>query len=179
MTLVTGGAGYIGSHTLIALHEAKYDFVVYDNLCNSSQEPLKRVEKIIGTTIKFEQGDVRDKVSLQNVFKKYKITSVIHFAGLKDAGESVSKPLEYFTNNVKGSLVLLEVMKEYACKKIIFSSSAAIYGNPRTNPIREDFEVSPITPYAKTKLFIEEILRDIHTSNNQFKIIILRYICNQ
>ncbi|MFT7003602.1 MAG: UDP-glucose 4-epimerase [Sulfurimonas sp.] len=175
MTLVTGGAGYVGSHILITLHEAKYNFVVYDNLCNSSQEPLKRIEKIIGKNIKFEQGDLRDKIALQNMFKKYEITSVIHCGGLKDAGESVSKALEYFTNNLKGTLVLLEVMKEYACKKIIFSSSAAVYGTPIASPIKENFEVSPITPYARTKLFIEEMLRDIYTSDNQFKIIILRY----
>ncbi len=126
--LITGGAGYIGSHTLIALSEAGYDFVVYDNLCNSSKESLKRVSKIINKDIAFEEGDIRDKQKLQEVFSKYDINAVIHFAGLKAVGESVEKPIEYYDNNVNGTLVLLDVMQEFNCKKIVFSSSATVYG---------------------------------------------------
>jgi len=173
--LVTGGAGYIGSHTLISLHEANYSFIVYDNLCNSSQESLRRVEKIIGKNIDFEEGDIRDKKSLQNLFDKYDIDSVVHFAGLKAVGESVEKPLEYYDNNVNGTLVLLEVMKENNCKKIIFSSSATVYGDPLSVPIKENFPLSATNPYGRTKLFIEEILRDLYTSDNEFKIVLLRY----
>jgi len=175
MVLVTGGAGYIGSHTLISLHEAGYDFVVYDNLCNSSQESLSRVEKIISKKIEFEKGDIRDKSSLEKVFQKYAIDSVIHFAGLKAVGESVEKPLEYYDNNLNGTLVLLDVMKAYGCKKIVFSSSATVYGDPHTTPIKEDFPLSATNPYGRTKLFIEEILRDVYRSDNDFKIVLLRY----
>ena len=174
--LITGGAGYIGSHTLIALDEAGYDFVVYDNLCNSSKESIKRVEKIIGKSIKFEYGDIRDKDALEEVFKKYEINSVIHFAGLKAVGESVEKPLEYYDNNVNGTLVLLHVMQKYNCKKIVFSSSATVYGDPATTPIKEDFPTGDTTnPYGRNKYFIEEILQDLHVSDNEFKIAILRY----
>lgn len=173
--LVTGGAGYIGSHTLISLHEAGYDFVVYDNFCNSSQESLKRVEKLIGKAIKFEEGDIRDKESLKSVFKKYKINSVIHFAGLKAVGESVQTPIKYYDNNVNGTLVLLDIMKKFKCKKIVFSSSATVYGDPATTPIKENFPLSTTNPYGRSKLFIEEILRDIYISDNEFKTIILRY----
>ena len=174
--LITGGAGYIGSHTLIALDEANYDFVVYDNLCNSSQESLKRVSKIINKDIKFEQGDIRDKKALQNVFEKYNIDAVIHFAGLKAVGESVEKSLEYYDNNVNGTLVLLDVMKEFNCKKIVFSSSATVYGDPKTTPIKEDFPVGSTTnPYGTSKYMIERILNDLSISDKEFKIVILRY----
>lgn len=174
--LVTGGAGYIGSHTLISLHEAGYDFVVYDNLCNSSKKSLKAVEKILDKPIIFEQGDIRDTQALQNVFKKYEIDSVIHFAGLKAVGESVAKPVEYYDNNINGTLKLLEVMKENNCKKIVFSSSATVYGDPESTPIKEDFPTGDITnPYGRTKYFIEEILKDLYISDNEFKITILRY----
>ena len=175
MILVTGGAGYIGSHTLIALTDFGYDFVVYDNLCNSSQESLKRVEKIINKEILFEEGDIRDKVTLQKLFSKYKIDSVIHFAGFKAVGESVEKPIEYFDNNVNGTLILLSVMKQFNCKKIVFSSSATVYGDPKTTPIKEDFALSATNPYGRSKLFIEEILRDAYVSDNEFKIVLLRY----
>jgi len=175
MVLVTGGAGYIGSHTLISLDEAGYDFVVYDNLCNSSKESLKRVEKIISKEIIFEEGDIRDTKTLDMVFQKYDIDSVIHFAGLKAVGESVEKPLEYYDNNIYGTLVLLEVMKAHECKKIVFSSSATVYGDPHTTPIKENFPLSATNPYGKSKLFIEEILRDIFVSDSTFKIILLRY----
>ena len=175
MILVTGGAGYIGSHTCIALDEAGFEFVVFDNLCNSSLEAIKRVEKIIGKEINFFHGDIRDKNQLQEVFSKYDIDAVIHFAGLKAVGESVEKPLEYYDNNVTGSLVLFEVMKENDCKKIVFSSSATVYGDPHTTPIKEDFPLSATNPYGRCKLFIEEILRDVHVSDSQNKIVLLRY----
>lgn len=174
--LITGGAGYIGSHTLIALSEAGYDFVVYDNLSNSSKESIKRVEKIINKSISFKEGDIRDKEALKKVFKKYQIGSVIHFAGLKAVGESVEKPLEYYDNNVVGTLRLLEVMKEFDCKKIVFSSSATVYGNPKSNPIKENFPVGGTTnPYGTSKYMIERILEDLYISDNSFKIAILRY----
>ena len=173
--LVTGGAGYIGSHTLIALAEANYEFVVYDNLCNSSQESLTRVEKIINKKIAFQEGDIRDKETLQKVFKIHSIDAVVHFAGLKAVGESVEKPLKYYDNNVNGTLTLLEVMKEYNCKKIVFSSSATVYGDPKTTPIKEDFPLSATNPYGRSKLFVEEILRDVYRSDNAFQIVLLRY----
>ena len=174
--LVTGGAGYIGSHTLIELSKAGYDFVVYDNLSNSSKQSVVRVEKIIAKSISFEEGDIRDKESLKKVFTKYKIDSIIHFAGLKAVGESVVKPLEYYDNNISGTLILLEVMKEFKCKKIVFSSSATVYGDPHTTPIKENFPTGATTnPYGRTKYFIEEILKDLYISDNEFKIAILRY----
>lgn len=174
--LITGGAGYIGSHTLISLNEAGYDFVVYDNLSNSSKESIKRVEQLINKNISFEEGDIRDKNSLEKVFTKYSIDSVIHFAGLKSVGESVINPLEYYDNNVVGTLKLLEVMKEFNCKKIVFSSSATVYGDPHTTPIREDFSTGATTnPYGRTKYFIEEILKDLYISDKSFQIVILRY----
>jgi UDP-glucose 4-epimerase len=179
MILVTGGAGYIGSHTLIALDEAGYDFVVYDNLCNSSVESIKRVEKIIAKKIKFEQGDIRNIQALQNVFKKYTIDSVIHFAGLKAVGASVEQPLKYYDNNVNGTLVLLGVMKEYNCKKIVFSSSATVYNEvdaKNYRPLREDFPTGDTTnPYGTSKYMIERILQDVYASNKDSKIAILRY----
>ncbi len=176
LILITGGAGYIGSHSLVALSEAGYDFVVYDNLSNSSKESIKRVEKIINKSISFEEGDIRDKETLKKVFAKYQIDSVIHFAGLKAVGESVLKPLEYYDNNVVGTLRLLEVMKEFDCKKIVFSSSATVYGNPKSNPIKEDFPVgNTINPYGTSKYMMERILEDLYISDNSFKIAILRY----
>ena len=174
--LITGGAGYIGSHTLIELNKAGYDFVVYDNLSNSSSESLSRVEKLINKKIEFIQGDIRDKETLKTVFKKYSIDSVIHFAGLKAVGESVEKPLEYYDNNVVGTLRLLEVMKEFDCKKIVFSSSATVYGNSSTTPIVENFPIGSTTnPYGTSKYMIERILEDLYISDNSFKIAILRY----
>ncbi len=174
--LVTGGAGYIGSHTLISLSDANYDFVVYDNLSNSSKESLKRVEKIINKSIDFIEGDIRDKEALQEVFDKYKIDSVIHFAGLKAVGESVEKPLKYYDNNVCGTQKLLEVMQKNNCKKIVFSSSATVYGDPATTPIKEDFPVGGTTnPYGTSKYMIERILEDLYIGDNEFKIAILRY----
>ena len=174
--LITGGAGYIGSHTLIALSEAGYEFVVYDNLCNSSQESLKRVSQIINKDIAFVEGDIRDKKRLQEVFSNYDIDSVIHFAGLKAVGESVAQPLKYYDNNVNGTLVLLRVMQEFQCKKIVFSSSATVYGDPATTPIEESFPVGGTTnPYGTSKYMIERILEDVTISDSSFHSVILRY----
>jgi len=175
MVLVTGGAGYIGSHTCIALHEAGFDFVVFDNLCNSSQESLRRVEKIIKKKINFIEGDIRSKSDIQKAFDAYKIDSVIHFAGLKTIDESVRMPLEYYDNNVNGTLVLCQVMRDNNCKKIVFSSSAVVYGDPHTTPIKENFPLSVTNPYGRSKLFTEEILRDLFVSDNAYKIVLLRY----
>jgi UDP-glucose 4-epimerase len=175
MVLVTGGAGYIGSHTCIALSEAGYDFVVYDNLSNSSKQSLDRVEKIIDKKIKFINGDIRDEEKLQNVFDKYKIDSVIHFAGLKAVGESVEQPLRYYENNISGTITLCKIMQKNSCKNIIFSSSATVYGDPHKTPIKEDFPLSATNPYGRSKLFIEEILRDIFISDKEWKIVLLRY----
>ena len=175
--LVTGGAGYIGSHTLIELHEGGFESIVYDNLSNASKESLKRVEQIIGKEISFIKGDIRDKEQLREVFRQYNIESVIHFAGLKAVGESVQKPLEYYDNNVVGTLRLLEVMREFECKSIIFSSSATVYGEPELMPIKESFPTgSGITnPYGRSKYMIEEILKDLSISDSSWKIAILRY----
>jgi len=179
MILVTGGAGYIGSHTLIELANANCEFVVYDNLCNSSQESLKRVSKIIGKEVIFEEGDIRDVKRMEDIFKKYSIDSVIHFAGLKAVGESVQNPMEYYDNNVNGTLVLLKVMKKYNCKKIVFSSSATVYDEVDSStymPLKESDSTGKTTnPYGSTKYMIERILSDIYTSDNEFKIVILRY----
>ena len=174
--LITGGAGYIATHTLVELKKANFDFVVYDNFSNSSKEALKRVKKIIGKKVKFIKGDIRDKKALRKVFKKYSIDSVIHFAGLKAVGESVAKPLKYYDNNVVGTIRLLEVMQEFDCKKIVFSSSATVYGNPETCPIDESFPVGGTTnPYGTSKYMIERILEDLYISDNSFKAVILRY----
>ncbi|OCL92401.1 UDP-glucose 4-epimerase GalE [Arcobacter porcinus] len=176
MILITGGAGYIASHTLIELSKDGFDFIVYDNLSNSSKESLKRVKKIIGKKVKFVKGDIRDKKALKKVFKKYKIDSVIHFAGLKAVGESVANPLSYYDNNVIGTIRLLEVMQEFDCKKIVFSSSATVYGNPESCPIDESFPVGGTTnPYGTSKYMIERILEDLYISDNSFKAVILRY----
>jgi UDP-glucose 4-epimerase len=176
MILITGGAGYIGSHTLAELSHSNHDFIVYDNLSNSSSESIKRVEKIIGKSITFINGDIRDTEKLKETFTNYNIDSVIHFAGLKAVGESVAKPLEYYDNNVVGTLRLLEVMKEFNCKKIAFSSSATVYGDPLTTPILENFPVGGTTnPYGTSKYMIERILEDLYLSDNSFKIAILRY----
>ncbi len=177
--LITGGAGYIGSHTLISLAKAGYDFVVFDNLSNSSKKSIKRVEKIIKKPIAFEKGDIRNKKDLNKVFKKYEIDSVIHFAGLKAVGESVENPLSYYDNNIVGTLKLLEVMKKHKCKKIVFSSSATVYNEvdaQNYTPLKENFPTGATTnPYGRTKYFIEEILKDLYISDPKFKIAILRY----
>ncbi len=173
--LVTGGAGYIGSHTLISLLENGYEPVVIDNLCNSCEISLQRVEKITGKAIRFYRGDIRDGELLERIFLENKIESVIHFAGLKAVGESVSKPLAYYDNNIYGTLVLLDAMKKHGVKDIVFSSSATVYGKPASVPIREDFPLSCTNPYGRTKLFIEEILRDLYISDREWNIALLRY----
>ena len=173
--LVTGGAGYIGSHTAILLIEAGYDIVVFDNFSNSSRESIKRVEKIVGENITLVEGDIRNKNDLENVFENNHIDAVIHFAGLKAVGESVEKPLTYYDNNIYGTIVLCETMAKYHCKSIVFSSSATVYGDPHTTPITENFPLSATNPYGRSKLFIEEMLRDLHLSDNTWKIVLLRY----
>jgi len=175
MILVTGGAGYIGSHTCIALMEAGYEVVVFDNYCNASSESIKRVEKIVGKSIPVVEGDIRSVTDLQKVFDNYSIDSVIHFAGLKAVGESVEEPLRYYNNNVSGTVTLCEVMKQNNCKSIVFSSSATVYGDPHTTPIEENFPLSATNPYGRSKLMIEEILRDLYVSDDSWKIVLLRY----
>ncbi|MBU9744902.1 UDP-glucose 4-epimerase GalE [Diplocloster agilis] len=173
--LVTGGAGYIGSHTCVELLNAGYEVVVVDNLCNSSEESLKRVEEITGKTLKFYRADLLDRDAMEEIFENERIDSVIHFAGLKAVGESVQKPLEYYYNNVTGTLVLCDVMRKHGVKDIVFSSSATVYGNPHTVPIREDFPLSVTNPYGRTKLMLEEILQDLHVADSEWNVILLRY----
>ena len=173
--LVTGGAGYIGSHTCVLLLEAGYDVVVVDNLCNSKEEALRRVERITGKTLAFYKQDLLDREGLEKVFSKENPDAVIHFAGLKAVGESVQIPLTYYHNNITGTLILLETMEKYNCKKIVFSSSATVYGVPKKVPIKEDFPLSTTNPYGATKLMIENILRDLQTSDKKWGIVILRY----
>jgi UDP-glucose 4-epimerase len=175
MVLVTGGAGYIGSHTCIELLESGKDIVVYDNFTNSSIESIARVEKIVKKKIKVVEGDIRDSDALQKVFDKYNIEHVIHFAGLKAVGESVQKPLYYYDNNISGTITLCSVMQKNNCKNIIFSSSATVYGDPHTVPITEDFPLSTTNPYGRSKLIIENILRDLYKSDKSWKIVLLRY----
>ncbi len=173
--LVTGGAGYIGSHTCILLIEAGHEVVVFDNFCNASKESIRRVEKIANQKIDVVEGDIRNREDLHKVFNAHKIDAVIHFAGLKAVGESVAQPLKYYDNNVNGTAVLCEVMGEHGCKSIVFSSSATVYGDPHTTPIKEDFPLSATNPYGRTKLFIEEMLRDLYVSDESWKIVLLRY----
>ncbi len=173
--LVTGGAGYIGSHTCIELLNNGEEVVVIDNLCNSSKEALDRVERITGKKIIFYNEDLLNRNAVEQIFQNENISYVIHFAGLKAVGESVEKPLEYYWNNVTGTLILLDVMKKFGVKKIIFSSSATVYGKPETVPISEDFPLSVTNPYGRTKLMIEDILNDLYTADNEWNIVILRY----
>ena len=179
--LVTGGAGYIGSHTCVELLQAGFEVVVVDNLSNSKFEALRRVEKITGKNITFYQVDIRDRGGLGRVFHEHVIDAVIHFAGLKAVGESCSKPLDYYHNNIYGTLVLTEAMAEAGIKKLVFSSSATVYGDPHKVPIEESFPLSATNPYGRTKLFIEEILRDfsaadrLQNSERPWNIALLRY----
>lgn len=173
--LVTGGAGYIGSHTVIDLIENGYDVVIVDNLSNSKKVGLERVEAIVGKKIVFYEADVCDLHAMRNIFASNKIDSVIHFAGLKAVGESVVKPLEYYQNNLISTLTLVQVMKEFACKNLVFSSSATVYGQPKSVPIKEDFELSTTNPYGATKLMIEDMLRDISKADKSLNIALLRY----
>ena len=173
--LVTGGAGYIGSHTSVELLNAGHGVVCVDNLVNSKYEAVKRVEKITGNSVKFYEGDIRDRAVLDKVFDENKIDAVINFAGLKAVGESCAKPLEYYENNIEGLLILLFAMRDHGVKNLVFSSSATVYGKPKSVPIREDFPLSTSNPYGSTKLFIEYMLKDLYKADNSFNIAILRY----
>ena len=173
--LVTGGAGYIGSHTCVQLLEAGYEVTVVDNLSNSSEESLRRVQQITGKSLKFYKVDLVDKEALRGVFAENKFDAAIHFAGLKAVGESVAMPLAYYHNNIFSTVNLCEVMAEYNVKKLVFSSSATVYGKPHTVPIREDFPLQCTNPYGRTKLMIEEILRDLAVSDPDWDIALLRY----
>ncbi|MDA3799247.1 MAG: UDP-glucose 4-epimerase GalE [Kiritimatiellae bacterium] len=173
--LVTGGAGYIGSHTCVELLDAGYEIVVVDNLLNSKEEALNRVKKITGKDFSFYCTDILDKAGLTKIFEENEIDSVIHFAGLKAVGESVAKPLYYYQNNIAGTLIMAEVMAEFGVKKLVFSSSATVYGDPASVPITEDFPLHATNPYGRTKLMIEEILRDLNVADDGFNIALLRY----
>ena len=173
--LVTGGCGYIGSHTCCELLENDYEVVIVDNLINSKEYLINKIENITNKKVKFYKGDVSDKTLLDKIFTENKIESVIHFAGLKAVGESVAKPLMYYRKNIDSTLSLLEITNKYNCKKIVFSSSATVYGSPKSLPIKEDFQLSTTNPYGSTKLYIEGILKDLCISDNNWSIAILRY----
>ncbi len=173
--LVTGGAGYIGSHTCVELLNENYDVVVLDNFSNSYEKALHRVEKITGKSLEYYKTDLLNKQDVSNIFTEHKIDAVIHFAGLKAVGESVAIPLNYFHNNVTGTLHLLEVMNQFDVKNVVFSSSATVYGKPASLPIKEHFPLSATNPYGRTKLMIEEILQDLYISDNRWNIALLRY----
>ena len=173
--LVTGGLGYIGSHTTVELLNSGYEVIVVDNLYNSQEDVKEKIEKITNKSFDFVCGDLCDKKVIEDIFKNNEIDAVIHFAGYKAVGESVQKPLMYYHNNLLSTINLLEVMQEYGCKRIVFSSSATVYGNPLKLPIKEDFPLSTTNPYGSTKLMIEDILRDLYTSDNDWSIAILRY----
>ena len=174
--LVTGGAGYIGSHTCVELLNAGYEVVVVDNLCNSCKESLKRVEEITGKPVTFYEADLLDEPALEHIFQNEKIDAVIHFAGLKAVGESVYKPLEYYHNNITGTLILCDVMRRHGVKNIVFSSSATVYGDPAFIPITEECPKGEITnPYGRTKGMLEQILTDLHTADPEWKVMLLRY----
>ncbi len=174
--LVTGGAGYIGSHTCVELLEAGYDVVVVDNLYNASEKSVERVKEITGKDLTFYQADILDEEALDKIFEKEKVDAVIHFAGLKAVGESVAKPLEYYKNNITGTLILCDVMRKHKVKNIIFSSSATVYGDPAFIPITEECpKGTPTNPYGWTKSMIEQILMDFHTADAEWNVILLRY----
>ena len=173
--LVTGGTGYIGSHTCCELLDNGYEVIIVDNLSNSKEDVIDKIEKITGKKVKFYKGDVCNYELIDNIFAENKIDAVIHFAGLKAVGESVSHPLMYYRNNLDSTLTLLEVMNKNNCKKIVFSSSATVYGSPKELPIKEDFPLSTTNPYGSTKLYIEGILKDLYISDNTWSIAILRY----
>ena len=173
--LVTGGAGYVGSHTCVELLEAGHELVVLDNLCNSSREALHRVERITGKPLAFVEGDIRDACILDQIFTRYTIDMVIHFAGLKVLGESVTMPVNYYDNNVTGTLALLAAMRRHDVTSLVFSSSATVYGNPHQVPVTEDFPLSATNPYGRSKLIVEDMLRDLHRAEPDWSIMILRY----
>jgi UDP-glucose 4-epimerase len=173
--LVTGGAGYIGSHTCVELIKAGYQVVVVDNLCNSKESVLERVATITGTPVTFIQADLRDRLQMEKVFAQHRFDAVMHFAGLKAVGESVAEPLRYYDNNVEGSLVLLQVMAQHGVKNLVFSSSATVYGDPATVPILEDFPLAATNPYGRSKLMVEDMLRDVAVSDSSWRVALLRY----
>lgn len=173
--LVTGGTGYIGSHTCVELLQKGYEVVVFDNLYNSKIDVVDKIEKITGKKITFYKADMLDKESMRPVFAEHTFDAVIHFAGLKAVGESVERPLLYYKNNIAGTLNLCEMMNEYGCKKIIFSSSATVYGSPETVPITEDFPLSTTNPYGSTKLMLEGILSDLCVPDKEWSVVLLRY----
>ena len=173
--LVTGGTGYIGSHTVVELINNNYEVVIVDNLSNSKKDVIDKIEEITKKQVKFYEDDVCDKKALTKIFKENKIGAVIHFAGYKAVGESCEKPLMYYRNNIDSTLTLLEVMNEFSVKKIAFSSSATVYGKPESLPIKEDSKLTTTNPYGSTKLMIENILRDLYKSDNEWSIAILRY----
>ena len=173
--LVTGGVGYIGSHTVVELQAAGHDVVVLDNLSNAQQSVCERVTRISGKPFTFVQADIRDRAAMEAAFAAHRPEAVIHFAGLKAVGESVAQPLRYYDNNVTGSVVLFETMAKFGCKSLVFSSSATVYGDPASVPIREDFPLSATNPYGRSKLMIEDILRDLAKAEPDWRIALLRY----
>jgi UDP-glucose 4-epimerase len=173
--LVTGGMGYIGSHTVVELQNAGHEVVVVDNLSNASVSVQERVRKISGKPFEFIEADIRDRAAMERAFAAHKVDAVIHFAGLKAVGESVAQPLRYYDNNVSGSVVLFETMAKYGCKTVVFSSSATVYGDPASVPIVEDFPLSATNPYGRSKLMIEDILRDLIKAEPDWRIALLRY----
>ena len=173
--LITGGAGYIGSHTCVELLAAGLDLVVIDNFSNSNPGVLERIEQISAKTLKFYEVDIRDRSALRGVFQRHDIDATIHFAGLKAVGESVAQPLRYYDNNVSGSVALFEVMAELCVKTLVFSSSATVYGDPHTVPIKEDFPLAATNPYGRAKLMIEDVLRDMSLADDSWRIALLRY----
>lgn len=173
--LVTGGTGYIGSHTCVALTQAGEEIVVLDNFSNSKPDVLDKIKSITGKEVPFYEVDLLDREGVERVFSENKIDTVIHFAGLKAVGESVQKPLEYYHNNITGTLILCDVMRNHGCKKIVFSSSATVYGSPKSVPIREDFPLSTTNPYGSTKLMLEQILSDFCVPDKDWSVTLLRY----
>lgn len=173
--LITGGAGFIGTHTCVELLNAGEEIVVFDNFVNSKMAAVENVKKITGKDFPFYEADMLDRDAMEKIFSENKIDEVIHFAGLKAVGESVEKPMEYYYNNIAGTLILTQTMRKYGCKKIVFSSSATVYGSPKSLPIQEDFPLSTTNPYGSTKLMIEQILRDIYVSDKEWSIALLRY----
>jgi len=173
--LVTGGTGYIGSHTCVDFIEKGQEVIIMDNLCNSKIEVLDYIEKITSVRPKFYEVDLLDREGMKKIFDENDIDTVIHFAGLKAVGESVAKPIEYYKNNIGGTLNLIEEMRDHNCFKLVFSSSATVYGKPQSVPIKEDFPLSTTNPYGTTKLYIEQILKDLCVADNRFSVVLLRY----
>jgi UDP-glucose 4-epimerase len=173
--LITGGAGYIGSHTCVELLNSGREIIIIDNFANSKPKVLETIKELTGKAFKFYETDICDRAALERVFGENKITEVIHFAGYKAVGESVAEPLKYYQNNVYGTTVLLDVMNRHGCKKLIFSSSATVYGMPENAPVNEEFPLSAISPYGRTKLIIEKICGDLYASDNEWEITLLRY----